>query len=79
MSQYLKSVEAAFRDTDNALIATTQTNKLVTARQQQVGTLKTYANLSSMQFNYGYTDYLTVFECRRQFVQSTTGPGAQPV
>ena len=57
---YLKSVEAAFRDTDNALIATTQTNKLVTARQQQVGTLKTYANLSSMQFNYGYTDYLTV-------------------
>ena len=60
MSQYLKSVEAAFRDTDNALIATTQTNKLVTARQQHVGTLKTYANLSSMQFNYGYTDYLTV-------------------
>ncbi len=60
MSQYLKSVEAAFRDTDNALIATTQTRKLVTARQQQVGTLKTYASLSSMQFNYGYTDYLTV-------------------
>ena len=60
MSQYLKSVESAFRDTDNALIATTQTGKLVTARQQQVGTLKTYANLSSMQFNYGYTDYLTV-------------------
>lgn len=60
MSQYLKSVEGAFRDTDNALIATTQTRKLVTARQQQVGTLKTYANLSSMQFNYGYTDYLTV-------------------
>jgi outer membrane protein, multidrug efflux system len=60
MSQYLKSVEGAFRDTDNALIATTETRKLVTARQQQVGTLKTYANLSSMQFNYGYTDYLTV-------------------
>ncbi|MBP7991802.1 MAG: TolC family protein, partial [Rhodocyclaceae bacterium] len=34
--------------------------KLVSARQQQVGTLKTYANLSSMQFNYGYADYLTV-------------------
>ena len=60
MSQYLKSVESAFRDTDNALIATTQTKKLVIARQQQVGTLKTYASLSSMQFNYGYTDYLTV-------------------
>ena len=60
MSQYLKSVEAAFRDTDSALIATTQTKKLVLARQQQVSTLKTYANLSSMQFNYGYTDYLTV-------------------
>ena len=60
MSQYLKSVESAFRDTDNALIATTETRKLVTIRQQQVATLKTYANLSSMQFNYGYTDYLTV-------------------
>ena len=60
MSQYLKSVEGAFRDTDSALIATTETRKLVTAREQQVGTLKTYANLSSMQFNYGFTDYLTV-------------------
>lgn len=60
MSQYLKAVEAAFRDTDSALIATTQTRKLVAARQQQVGTLKTYANLSSMQFNYGYADYITV-------------------
>lgn len=60
MSQYLKAVEGAFRDTDNALIATRETKKLVTARQKQVGTLKTYANLSSMQFNYGYTDYLTV-------------------
>lgn len=60
MTQYLKSVEGAFRDADNALIATTETRKLVRARQQQVGTLKTYANLSSMQFNYGFTDYLTV-------------------
>lgn len=60
LSQYLKSVEGAFRDTDNALIATTQSKKLVIARQQQVGTLKTYASLSSMQFNYGYADYLTV-------------------
>ena len=60
MTQYLKSVEGAFRDTDSALIANTETRKLVAARQQQVGTLKTYANLSSMQFNYGYTDYLTV-------------------
>jgi multidrug efflux system outer membrane protein len=60
MTQYLKSVEGAFRDTDNALIATRETRKLVAARQKQVSTLKTYANLSSMQFNYGYTDYLTV-------------------
>ncbi len=60
MTQYLKAAEGAFRDTDTALIATTETRKLVTARQKQVGTLKTYANLSSMQFNYGYTDYLTV-------------------
>lgn len=60
LTQYLKSVESAFRDTDNALISTRETRKLVAARQQQVGTLKTYADLSSMQFNYGYTDYLTV-------------------
>ena len=60
MTQYLKSVEGAFRDTDTDLIASAETRKLVSARQKQVGTLKTYANLSSMQFNYGYTDYLTV-------------------
>ena len=60
MSQYLKAVESAFRDADNALIATAETRKLVVARQKQVSTLTTYANLSSMQFNYGYADYLTV-------------------
>lgn len=60
MTQYLKAAEGAFRDTDSALIATAETRKLVAARQKQVGTLKTYANLSSMQFNYGYADYLTV-------------------
>jgi multidrug efflux system outer membrane protein len=60
LAQYLQSVEGAFRDTDNALISTTEMRKLVKVREQQVSTLKTYANLSSMQFNYGYTDYLTV-------------------
>ncbi|WP_284446992.1 efflux transporter outer membrane subunit [Fluviibacter phosphoraccumulans] len=60
LAQYQKAVEASFRDVDNALVATSENRKLVSARQQQVGTLKTYANLSSMQFNYGYADYLTV-------------------
>ena len=60
LAQYRKAVEAAFRDVDNALVGTTENRKLVVARQQQLGTLETYANLSSMQFNYGYADYLTV-------------------
>ncbi len=60
LAQYRKSVEAAFRDVDNALVGTTEYRKLVLARQQQVTTLTTYANLSNMQFNYGYSDYLTV-------------------
>lgn len=70
MSQYLKSVEGAFRDADNALIATTETRKLVTVREQQVKTLKTYANLSSMQFDYGYTDYLTVLNAEDSLFQA---------
>lgn len=60
LAQYLKAVEAAFRDVDNALIAMTENRKLVGVRQKQVKTLSTYANLSNMQFNYGYSDYLTV-------------------
>lgn len=60
LSQYLKAVEGAFRDADTALLATGESRKLVNAREQQVSTLTTYANLSSMQFEYGYTDYLTV-------------------
>ena len=70
LAQYLKSVEAAFRDVDNALVATTEYRKLVSARQQQVGTLTTYANLSSMQFNYGYADYLTVLNAEESLFQS---------
>ncbi len=70
LSQYLKSVEGAFRDADTALIATTETRKLVTVREQQVKTLKTYANLSSMQFNYGYADYLTVLNAEDSLFQA---------
>ncbi len=70
LAQYRKAVEAAFRDVDNALVATTENRKLVIARQQQVGTLMTYANLSSMQFNYGYADYLTVLNAEESLFQS---------
>ncbi len=70
LAQYLKSVEAAFRDVDNALVASTENRKLVTARQKQVGTLTTYANLSSMQFNYGYADYLTVLNAEESLFQA---------
>ena len=87
LAQYRKSIEAAFRDVDNALVSTTEYRKLVVARQQQVGTLTTYANLSSMQFNYGYADYLTVLnaedslfkaqlqlvDAQRQEAESTVG------
>ncbi|MFW9612113.1 MAG: efflux transporter outer membrane subunit [Fluviibacter sp.] len=60
LAEYRKSVEAAFRDVDNALVASAEYRKLVAAREQQVKTLATYAKLSNMQFNYGYADYLTV-------------------
>lgn len=60
LAEYRKSVEAAFRDVDNALVASTESRKLVVARLQQVNTLSTYAKLSNLQFNYGYADYLTV-------------------
>ena len=60
LAQYRKTIEAAFRDVDNALVGTTENRKLVQARQKQVTTLTTYANLSTMQFNYGYADYLTI-------------------
>lgn len=70
MTQYLKSVEGAFRDTDSALIASAESRKLVAARQKQVGTLKTYASLSSMQFNYGYTDYLNVLNAENSLFRA---------
>lgn len=60
LALYLKTVEGAFRDVDNSLIAVNENRESTIARTKQVNTLKKYADLASMQFNYGYTDYLTV-------------------
>lgn len=60
LALYLKTVAGAFKDVDNSLIAVNENREEATERVKQVQTLKKYADLASMQFNYGYTDYLTV-------------------
>lgn len=60
LALYMKTVEGAFRDVDNSLIAVNENREEADERVKQVKTLKKYADLASMQFNYGYTDYLTV-------------------
>lgn len=79
LALYMKTVEGAFRDVDNSLIAVSENRELVDARKSQVKTLKKYASLASMQFNYGYTDYLTVlnaeeslFNAELQLAQSNS-------
>lgn len=70
LAAYMKTVEGAFRDVDNSLVANTESRELVKARMKQVKTLQKYANLASMQFNYGYTDYLTVLNAEDSLFQA---------
>jgi multidrug efflux system outer membrane protein len=62
---YQLSVQNAFADVANALIANQKLQEQVAAQGRLVAALKDYARLATLQYNGGYTSYTTVLQAEQ--------------
>ncbi|MDD3845602.1 MAG: efflux transporter outer membrane subunit [Syntrophorhabdaceae bacterium] len=63
---YQQAIQNAFADTENALISRRKVHEQLVAEQKKVAAYKEYARLAGLQYNGGYTPYLTVLNAQQQ-------------
>ena len=63
---YKNAILNAFNDVDNALVSRQKLSDQLQAQQKLVASLKEYARLAWLQYNGGYTQYLTVLDAESQ-------------
>lgn len=78
--RYQQSIISAFRDVEDALVATTRGRESQKAQGRRVKALETYARLAKDQYDAGTTSYLQVLDANRSlfssqldYVQTQTG------
>lgn len=62
---YQLSIQNAFSDVENALVASQKLQQQQDAQVKLVAALKDYARLSTLQYNGGYTSYTTVLQAEQ--------------
>jgi multidrug efflux system outer membrane protein len=62
LANYERTVQRAFADVDDALIATQKSAERVSAQLRQVEALRTYARLARKRFEGGYSSFLEVLD-----------------
>jgi multidrug efflux system outer membrane protein len=62
---YQQSIQNAFSDVDNALIANQKLQEQVAAQGRLVAALSDYERLATLQYNGGYTSYTTVLQAQQ--------------
>lgn len=65
IAQYQKTVQSAFREVDDALIARVKLREQLGAARRQVDALRRYAELARLRYENGYTSYLEVVDAER--------------
>jgi multidrug efflux system outer membrane protein len=66
LSNYENAIENAFAEVENALSSRTKLIEAVAAKQRLVDALRGYAQLARLQYDGGYTSYLTVLDAQQQ-------------
>jgi multidrug efflux system outer membrane protein len=67
---YQQTIQNAFADVEDALVSYQSQGQQLEALGRQLGALKTYVRLAQLQFDAGYTDYLTVLDANRNLFSS---------
>jgi len=62
---YKLSIQNAFADVENALVASQKLKEQQAAQERLVAALKSYAQLATLQYNGGYTSYTTVLQAEQ--------------
>ena len=65
MLNYQLSIQNAFADVDNALVANQKLKDQLAAQERLVAALKDYARLAKLQYDGGYTAYSTVLQAEQ--------------
>jgi multidrug efflux system outer membrane protein len=65
LQNYRLSIQNAFGDVDNALIANAKLKEQIAAQQRLVAALSDYSRLARMQYTGGYTSYTTVLQAEQ--------------
>lgn len=63
---YRKTVQNAFKDVRTSLTSQREADAIVAASQAQVDSLRRAVEIARLQYDNGYTDYLTVLDAERQ-------------
>jgi multidrug efflux system outer membrane protein len=63
--RYQQSIQAAFRDVEDALIDQKRTREQLEIQTRQVESLRDYARVARLRFDNGYTSYIEVLDAER--------------
>ena len=63
---YRQTVQKAFQDIRTSLTAQREADAIVNSIQTQVDSMRRASELARLQYDNGYTDYLTVLDAERQ-------------
>jgi len=69
---YRQTVQAAFRDAHDALIANQTTREALAALRQRTDKLQKSLELADLRYRSGYSPYLEVLDVQRQLLQAQT-------
>ena len=70
IAAYRKAVQAAFMDVRTSLTKQRESDAIVKSMQVQVDSLRRAVDIARLQYENGYTDYLTVLDAERQLFTS---------
>ncbi|MGJ7515027.1 efflux transporter outer membrane subunit [Pseudomonas baetica] len=62
---YQQAIQSAFRDVEDALIASSKSRDQMLYQGRQVEALSTYARFARLRYDNGYTDYIEVLDAER--------------
>ena len=71
--RYEKSIQNAFRDVDDALVDQKRMREQLEAQRRQVEALRTYARVSRLRYDNGYTSYIEVLDAERSLFDAELG------
>src|SRR5258705_4024124 len=63
--QYQQSIQVAFQEVDDSLIALQKSREKLVVQGRQVDALRTYSRLARLRYEGGYTSYIEVLDAER--------------